>query len=190
MNIENVIAAIGHQAMDVRHALSEWLHENSDVLAYKPKSGGWTGLQILEHVMLTSHYLLLIIDKASAKAKQRSMSKPIETDWERYELEPELLREVGIHRSFSWVRPDHMEPTGNVLLDQIESTMMEQFDRCEAHLSQLKNGEGVLCKTTMTVNGIGKMDVYQYIYFLILHAKRHLTQLEINKAEFQCRILN
>jgi hypothetical protein len=188
MTIDNVIAIIRQQMFDARHALSGWLHESDDVLGYRPKDGGWTGSQILEHVMLTSHYLLLIIDKASAKAKHRSMSKSIESDWENYKLEPEMLRDIGIHKSFPWVRPGHMEPTGNVFLNEIETTIMEQFDRCEAHLIHLKNGEGILCKTTMTVNSIGKLDVYQYIYFLILHAKRHLTQLETNKTEFQCRL--
>jgi hypothetical protein len=30
----------------------------------------------------------------------------------------------------------------------------------------------------MNVNALGKLDVYQYIYFLALHVRRHLQQLE------------
>jgi len=30
----------------------------------------------------------------------------------------------------------------------------------------------------MNVNGLGKLDVYQFIYFLALHVRRHLQQLE------------
>ena len=154
-------------------------------MQYKPKDNGWSCIQILEHITLTSHFLLLIIEKASNKAKQRAASIPVTQDWSRYELTTNLLTDVGVHKSFTWIRPDHMEPSGNVPLIEIRKRMMEQFDRCDLNLDLLKNGEGVLCKVTMSVNGIGKMDVYQYIYFLILHARRHISQLQENKLEFQ-----
>ena len=36
----------------------------------------------------------------------------------------------------------------------------------------------------MTVNDLGKIDVYQYLYFLAQHAKRHVGQMEKVEAEF------
>jgi hypothetical protein len=36
----------------------------------------------------------------------------------------------------------------------------------------------------MSVDELGKIDVYHYIYFLAQHAKRHLMQMEMIKAEF------
>ncbi|MFD2784716.1 hypothetical protein [Hymenobacter rubripertinctus] len=36
----------------------------------------------------------------------------------------------------------------------------------------------------MSVNGLGKIDVYEYRYFLAQHGQRHLTQLSQNAAEF------
>jgi hypothetical protein len=30
----------------------------------------------------------------------------------------------------------------------------------------------------MSVAAIGRMDLYQWIYFLVLHARRHLSQME------------
>jgi hypothetical protein len=36
----------------------------------------------------------------------------------------------------------------------------------------------------MTVNGLGKIDVYEYIYFLARHAQRHITQMVGNEIEF------
>jgi hypothetical protein len=47
----------------------------------------------------------------------------------------------------------------------------------------MKNGEGLLYKTTMTVNELGKINVYEYIYFLSLHAQRHVTQMKKNESE-------
>jgi hypothetical protein len=134
--------------------------------------------------MLTSHYLLILIDKAASKAKRRALEHPVTQQWDKYTLVPKKLEDIGMHKSFEWVRPEHMEPTGNVSLDAVHNKIIGQLSRCEEHLSELKNGEGTLCLTTMTVNDIGKLDVYQYIYFLILHAKRHLRQLESNKITY------
>jgi hypothetical protein len=185
MTIENVIAEIGKELTDVECALLNWCERNMNLLQYEPRNGGWSSLKVLEHITLTSHYLLIIIDKASQKAVQRASLTPLPQDWDSYELLPKSLAEIGAHESFSWVRPEHMEPSGKVPLDEIKVQIMRQFDRCQQHLLMLKNGEGRLRKTTMSVNGIGKLDVYQYIYFLVLHAKRHLTQLEKNNQEFK-----
>ena len=49
----------------------------------------------------------------------------------------------------------------------------------------MPNGEGVLYQTTMSVNNLGKIDVYEYIYFLARHAQRHLEQMERNERELK-----
>lgn len=184
MNIQNTLNRIRYELYDVRNLLSQWFRESDDVLHYQPHDGGWSVAQVLEHVVLTSHYLLLLIDKASEKSLERARNKVIDVSWETYTLTPAGLEDVGVHRSFMWGHPDHMEPMGEVDLKSIRDRMMQQFNRCETHLEVLGNGEGVLCHTMMSVNGIGKLDVYQYIYFLVLHAKRHVTQMEKNKEEF------
>jgi hypothetical protein len=184
MNIQNTLSRIRYELYDVRNLLSQWFHESDDVLNYQPEDGGWSVNQVLEHIVLTSHYLLLLIDKASEKSLERARKKTIDVNWETYTLTPPGLEEIGVHRSFLWGHPDHMEPKGEVELVAIKDRMMSQLNQCETHLDLLKNGEGVLCYTMMSVNGIGKLDVYQYIYFLVLHAKRHVTQMEKNKEEY------
>jgi hypothetical protein len=184
MNIQNTLSRIRYELYDVRNLLSQWFHENDDVLHYQPEDGGWSVAQVLEHIVLTSHYLLLLINKASEKSLERAKKKAIDVDWSNYTLTPPGLEDVGVHRAFLWGHPDHMEPTGEVDLATIRERMMSQLNECEYYLDSLKNGEGVLCYTMMSVNGIGKLDVYQYIYFLVLHAKRHVTQLERNKMEY------
>jgi hypothetical protein len=187
MNVENVIATINMDLNLVRSTLLKWCENDVELLRFKPRKGGWSALEILEHITLTSHYLLIIIDRASKKALHRASLNYVSEDWEGYELLPRSLNDIGVHRSFDWMRPEHMEPTGKVSPGEVNMRMIEQFDRCVQYLLVLKKGEGRLCKTTMSVNGIGKMDVYQYIYFLVLHAKRHLTQLEKNRIEYQMK---
>ncbi|MFD2875047.1 DinB family protein [Paenibacillus rhizoplanae] len=52
-------------------------------------------------------------------------------------------------------------------------------------LKELEDGEGLLYTTTMTVNNLGKLDVYQYIYFLCQHAKRHIVQMQRVMDEYK-----
>ena len=77
-----------------------------------------------------------------------------------------------------------MEPSGEKSLKSVKTLLNEQLERCLAHLKAMPNGEGILYKTTMSVNALGKIDVYEYIYFLAQHAERHITQMEKNQAEF------
>jgi hypothetical protein len=48
-------------------------------------------------------------------------------------------------------------------------------------LNKIQNGEGVLQTTMMSVNDIGKIDVYSYLYFLAKHAERHVSQMQKNE---------
>ncbi|ULL16881.1 DinB family protein [Paenibacillus sp. H1-7] len=77
-----------------------------------------------------------------------------------------------------------MEPVGDKTISEIKRIMEEQINECKDILREIPNGEGILYKTTMTVNNLGKIDVYQYIYFLCQHAKRHITQMESVREEF------
>jgi hypothetical protein len=184
MSITNVIQAVQRKLHEAVSDLQPWFDQGHSFLHFQPKDGGWTALQILEHIVLTSHYLLILIDKGTMKALHRAQTMPVAIDWENYALSPPQLENVGVHKSFSWARPAHMEPTGKHTAMEIRKKFDKQVMDCLNYLNCMKKGEGVLCQTTMTVNGIGKLDVYQYIYFLALHAIRHVKQLEENEAEF------
>ena len=138
----------------------------------------WTTAQILEHVLLTNHYLLILIEKGAHRAKALALENDFSSTIRSYELESPALLEIGIHKSFEWENPAHMEPKGDLPLGEIRSGLRDQLHSCLCTLDSIGRGEGVLYKTTMTVNNLGKLDVYQYIYFLTLHIKRHLGQLE------------
>jgi hypothetical protein len=152
---------------------------------YRPPNQGWTIREILEHISLTSHFLLKLIDKGAEKALKNVRQLDLPTELAQYAFDRQKLTEIGRHQSFPWIRPAHMEPTGKVPLEEVRNTIREQKHRCLAHLDRMPNGEGILYKTTMTVNDLGKIDVYQYIEFLAQHAKRHLMQMEKNETEWR-----
>ena len=76
-----------------------------------------------------------------------------------------------------------MEPTGEKEDQEIIDQLISQLTRCLNQLETLKNGEGLRYKTTMTVDGLGKINVYEYIQFLSKHAERHIYQMQENKNE-------
>jgi hypothetical protein len=142
---------------------------------YKPQDEGWSINEILEHITLTSHYLLLIIDKGCKKAQRRaSLGEQLpegESDLAR--LEP-----IGHLDAFPWIRPEHMEPGRTLALEEVRKRIQRQYQECQRILTALRQGEGALYTVRMSVQDLGKMDLYQWLYFLALHQKRHISQME------------
>lgn len=160
-----------------------WFEKDKKTLDHQPSDGGWTVRQILEHIYLTNFYLLILIEKGVGKALRNSAGLDPDVEIRNYLFDREKLEEVGKHGAFKWIRPEHMEPKGKMELHEIRSLISMQYQQCLICLDRMKSGEGLLCRTTMTVNRLGKINVYEYIYFLSLHAKRHLTQMRNNESK-------
>jgi DinB superfamily len=66
----------------------------------------------------------------------------------------------------------------------LRENLKNQLAQCSDVLNKIQNGEGVLQKTMMSVNDIGKIDVYSYLYFLAKHAERHISQMQKNEMAY------
>jgi hypothetical protein len=179
-----VINTIETELTQTFDELFEWFNIENELLNYTPDNKGWSIRKILEHISLTNHYLLMLISKGTRKALERSKKYDFLGSLANYELDWERLKVIGQHRSFEWSRPGHMEPRGRMRVTEIRHELEQQLKQCHSHLLALQRGEGVLYKTMMSVNNLGKIDVYHYIYFLVQHAKRHITQMERVEVEF------
>ena len=118
--------------------------------------------QVLEHVTLTNRFLLLTLRKWATIAEHRAgRGDPIpegESDRGRLEV-------IGERGSFGWVRPEHMEPAG-MPPDEVRAALRRQLGECLILLERMGGGVGALCRVTMTVSALGKIDLYQWLYFL------------------------
>ena len=177
MNVNETIIFIDNELTQTLNDYQNWFTLKSDLLSFKPKIG-WSIEQVLEHVTLTNQFLLILIRKGKRKAIELSAKKDLNTIIESYQINLQSLDAIAKHKSFDWIRPEHMEPKGVKELEQVRSLLKNQINECKEILKEMKNGEGILYKTTMTVNNLGKIDVYQYIYFLCQHAKRHIEQMQ------------
>lgn len=184
MDIKEIILEIKNFLQTTFDKIDLWFEKDAELRSYKPDSGGWTIDQILEHIGLTNHFLLILIDKGTNKALANASKLDINEELEKYVFHREKLTEIGLHKSFNWIRPEHMEPKSDKTLHEVRQQLKDQVKQCLYNLDKLKNGEGVLYRTTMTVNDLGKIDVYEYIYFLAQHGQRHITQMTKNETEF------
>jgi hypothetical protein len=116
-------------------------------------------------------------EKAVRKARGGEPVSEGESDLARLDI-------IGERGSFAWVRPEHMEPTGVPTSAEVREKLREQVAECLGLLAQLGQGEGALCRVRMSVNGLGKIDLYQWLDFLAQHARRHLQQLEVIERQF------
>jgi DinB superfamily len=162
--------------------VDEWFDRPADLRSYKPASGGWSVGEVLEHITLTSHFLLIVIRNSARKALNRA-AKGAAIPARESDLE--ILEPIGRRGSFTWSRPEHMIPTGTPSSEQVRTTMQEQARECLDILQQLGRGEGSLHRVRMSVNQSGRLDVYQWLFFLAQHARRHLDQMQEVAAEWQ-----
>lgn len=163
-------------------ALDPWFDRPAAERSYKPADGGWSIDEILEHITLTSHFLLIVIRNSTRKALRRAETRSPVPDGES---NLDLLEPIGQRGAFAWSRPEHMIPTGAVPATQVRQTLRDQAEECLALLSQLQAGEGSFHKVRMSVNQSGRLDIYQWLYFLAQHALRHISQMEAVAAEWQ-----
>ncbi|HOT46010.1 MAG TPA: DinB family protein [Spirochaetota bacterium] len=175
---EQITAQLRETTTNVFSEIDTWFDKDARIRSFRPARDEWTIDQIVEHVSLVNHYLLILIGKGARKAITRADRKKIEQELEHYELSTPLLEDIGINDSFEWKSPRHMVPTGVRPPEQVREELTSQKARLMDCLAMLKNGEGVLHKTSLSVRSIGKLDVYQYIYFLLQHMRRHIRQME------------
>jgi len=165
-------------------AVDAWFDESALVREFQPADQGWTIDEVLTHIALTNHFLLILIEKGTTKASANALGADLAGALTSYELPRERLAAIGVLHAFAWERPAHMEPrTARQPLADVRQQLKQQLTQARACLDRLPHGEGLLYQTTMTVNGLGKLNVYEYVYFLAQHARRHLTQLQENAAE-------
>ncbi len=135
--------------------------------------GAWTVAEHLEHVSLVNHYLLLTIGKGVATALRRARTQPIPpgvSDISR-------LAPIADPDAFTWEPPSHMIPSGTRPVAEVRAVFNAQQARCLALLEQMASGEGRLCSFRMSVYGLGKLDMYQWLFFLAQHGFWHLEFL-------------
>jgi hypothetical protein len=180
MPYSQTVTRVTQAISDTFDQIYPWFGQPADVLRFKPADGGWSIAEILEHITLTTHFLLIVATNGCTKAVKRALTQTIEDS----ESDLAKLQSISQKDSFPWIRPEHMEPKGEPA-SEVLATMQIQQHQCVELLEKLQNGEGSLFRVRMSVNALGRIDLYQWIYFIAQHARRHVAQMEENLAEWR-----
>jgi hypothetical protein len=184
MTPDEITSLLRSLADDAFSRLGYWSSKDAALRAFRPGPGEWNIDEIIEHIMLANRYLLILIKKGAEKAIKKAGRFDIEKALRHYVLANPRLEQIGVNDSFEWKPPAHMLPAGAQSLFEVWEELKGQKEDILRHISMLAHGEGVLHKTWMSVNSLGGLDVYQYIYFLLMHMRRHIEQMKQNEAGF------
>jgi len=170
------IAALRGRIDSAFEALLERTRLDEERLRRRPASGGWSGLEVLEHVVLTDRFLLLLSDKIARKSLARAARG---ASWPT--SAPSFVRlERLAEREFAWRAPEHMLPTGAAELSALAHALESDRARVFALLAQCPDGLGTLHRIRMSAVGgdDDRLELYQYLDVLRLHAERHMRQID------------
>jgi len=159
---------------NVESRIDRWFDAPSKLFYDRPADGSWSIAENLEHISLTNHFLLKIISRHVARAVEKAASGAEPQDFTDNLDKVEQIRDRA---SFNWKNPTHMTPMGKTDLSEVRSLLRTQFEKCKEFMDQMPNGEGYLVRVNMTVNNLGKINMYEWIYFLVQHAMRHEDKL-------------
>jgi hypothetical protein len=168
------IAAVAGALDDTFNSLDTLCAKPVAYLHHRPAyPTAWRVAEHLEHVSLVNHFLLLTIAKGVATALRRALTQllpPGESDLAR-------LAPIADPRAFPWEPPGHMIPTGTKPVAEVQALLAAQHEKCLGLLQRMGAGEGRLCSFRMSVNHLGMLDMYQWLYFLAQHGSWHLAFL-------------
>ena len=171
MNVIMALEVINNELESTYSYLGALCRKDDHYLQQRlPYDDSWTILEHVEHTYLTSHFLLLSLEKSVSKCLQRKKKLHFSADVGHLEE----IKEISTPGLFTWNPPQHMIPNKKLPKAEIESKLKEQAVQLENLLHQVSDGSGTLCKVAMTVHKLGKIDVYQWAYFLTQHAKYHI----------------
>jgi hypothetical protein len=183
---ENLTGAAAVTVAALRNALDEtfarldaWFSLPELYLLQRPHyPQAWSAAEHLEHVTLVNHFLLLTIAKGVASALRRARTQPIPSG----ESNLSRLTPIADPQAFPWEPPGHMIPTGTEPLAEVRALLSCQRGRCLQLLERIGNGQGMLCSFRMSVYNLGRLDMYQWLYFLCQHGRWHLEFLAQREA--------
>ncbi len=177
---QQTVEALDRRLVSTFTELSCWLHAPAEHFDRRPGPERWSMHEVLEHVVLADRYLLVIVRKLQSISERR-LARGLPYPAHAPDLERLAVLLDHRHR---WTHPAHMTPTGTLARGAIGTQLTADRNELRSILASLPPGAGTLHRIRMSVvPGNDRLDLYQYIALISLHAERHLAQLERNRRE-------
>jgi hypothetical protein len=107
MVIANLLEKLRSHLTTTFASVDEWFDQPAALREYRPADLGWTTNEVLAHIGLTNHYLLILVEKGTAKALANTQGGELATELATYKFPRKKLGAIGVLHAFAWVRPAH-----------------------------------------------------------------------------------
>lgn len=167
-------AALAARARAAFDALAALARTQSELLSRRPEPDSWSAAEVLEHVLLTDRFLLMLIDKLAATCRRR---RERGDPWPAHGPDFTAIEAIAA-REYAWSHPEHMTPGGGRDGADLASALELDRERVLTLLGELPAGEGTLHRIRMSMvpREDDRLDLYEYVLVLVLHAERHVRQ--------------
>ncbi|HJS56257.1 MAG TPA: DinB family protein, partial [Chitinophagaceae bacterium] len=158
--------------------------KDESIRSYQSSHGGWTINQILEHISSINHFLIVFITKGTNYSIHNVVRFNLEEKIRESDFNLHQLDEFGVHKFFHLSGQGNVQPNGEKDLTEVRELLKDQVRECLSNLDKLSDGEGVLASIQMTKYNLESLNVYEIIYFLAMHGKKHLCQMTTIEADY------
>lgn len=179
MTLENIVIKIRNELIRSISGIDAWFDKELQLLQHRSAKQSKSACELLEDVMHANRHLLKLIDSARMNTSKTGL---VDIPMEDYCLQTQLLNDAALHEKFvpGEIRSVDRKPA----LPEIRNEIREQLDRCLIHLELLLAGQAPVFKTKLAVGELKEMDVYHSIYFLAVHTRRYLGELDEMLLDF------
>ncbi|MEP6735597.1 MAG: hypothetical protein ABJA70_08775 [Chryseolinea sp.] len=173
MTLESIVVKIRNELIRSISGIDAWFDKETQLLDHRSTKQSKCARELLEDVMHTNRHLLRLIDSARMNTSTANL---VYIAVEDYCLQTQILHDAASHEKFvsGEIRSIDRKPT----LSEIRNEIRDQLDRCLIHLELLLAGEAPIFKTKLAIGDLREMDVYHTIYFLAVHTRRYLGELD------------
>ncbi|MEJ7644522.1 MAG: hypothetical protein WKF87_07990 [Chryseolinea sp.] len=178
MTVENVVKKIRRELIRSVSRIDAWFDRDSALLDYRSATTTKTITELLAQAMLTNRFIVQIIDEGHINNIKGNMNGMPVADYCAKIQELENLNTSPVDFDSSPSLEDSID------LNEIRYEIREQLHRCLIHLENLFDAENEPFETNLAVGELGKLDAYQCIYFLALHVRRYLEQLDSTLSDY------
>jgi hypothetical protein len=169
MPYQQTVITVREELKSIFDALDKRFVLHPKLCRYKTSPEQWCIAKILEHITLFNRYFIRMIRWSSEKAIEWGQIAPItgtESDLGR-------IRNIGDINLCAW-----LQPSNSLTLVEIREQMRSQVQELLDLLEQMPNGEGSI--QGAIIGQLGRMDIYEWLFFLAQHARRH--EIEITRV--------
>lgn len=145
-----------------------------DAFNYKPKNGGWSVSNALEHILLTETAFFGMAQGTLANDESMSESDLSGKDG--------VLIGMLANRGTKVKTAAPFEPSGKW---DTKEKMLEELERSRNELTEFLSSTDADLRGHVTTIPVGEVDVYQIILIVAAHSQRHTFQMQEVLAEMK-----